>query len=75
MAQPANTRPPELVDVIGDKEPSTVRERRVEVDGSNENDELSKRSKPANEPARPTIPIRSKSIFGNAAETTWPAQR
>lgn len=66
--------PPALVDAIRVREPSLARERRVDVAGSNETDEL-KTSKPANAPARPTLPIRSKSTCGNAARPSWHDKR
>lgn len=53
--------PPELVEARRVREPSEAREKRVEVVGSKETEELVKRSRPANAPARPTLPIRSKS--------------
>ncbi len=58
-----------LVDPRRVKSPFVVRENNVEVDGSNVivEVELSKRSSPANEPARPTFPILSKSTRGRLA--------
>lgn len=72
--QPAKILPPELVDAIRVREPSFARERRVDVAGSNEIDEL-KTSKPANAPARPTLPMRSKSTWGKAARASWHDKR
>ena len=48
-------------------EPSAAHERRVEVDGSKETVEELKRSRPANVPASPTCPMRSKLTFERAA--------
>jgi len=64
--------PPELVLAIRESEPSFSRERRVEVVGSNETEEAEKMSRPAKAPARPTLPIRSKSTWGRAARAAWP---
>jgi len=44
-----------------------ARDRRVEVDASNVTDEFEKMSRPANAPAMPTVPMRSKSTWGLAA--------
>lgn len=53
-------------------EPSEARERRVDVVGSKEREaeELAKMSRPAKAPARPTLPIRSKSRRGRLAMAT-----
>lgn len=71
-AHPARMVPPELVDARRDKAPSGERERRVEVDGSNVTaaEAFWNRSRPANAPASPTLPIRSKSTRGRAPRTT-----
>lgn len=72
MAQPADTVPPLLVEAMRVNEPSGERDNKVEVEGSKEEgEELLKRSRPAKAPARPTVPMRSKSIRGiSVAETT-----
>lgn len=64
--------PPGFVDPSRVREPSASRERRVEVVGSKEREveELAKMSRPAKAPARPTLPIRSKSIRGGLAMAT-----
>ena len=49
------------------REPSWARERREAVEGSKAREEELKRSRPANAPASPTWPMRSKSTFGRAA--------
>lgn len=67
-AQPALIFPPASVEPNLVNEPSAALDKRVEVDGSNESEvELSNKSSPANVPARPTWPIRSKSTLGRAA--------
>ena len=63
--------PPEFVDARRVREPSDDREKRVEVVASKATELLEKRSRPANDPARPTLPMRSKSTSGVAARTTW----
>lgn len=70
-AHPARIEPPEFVAPRRVRAPSDERESRVEVDESKETDdplEL-KRSRPANAPPRPTLPMRSKSTSGSAAMT------
>lgn len=68
---PADILPPVFVAPRRDSAPSEVRESRVEVDGSNVTAEvLSNRSSPANAPARPTLPMRSKSTWGRDAKAT-----
>ena len=57
------------------REPSAAREKRVEEVGSKEREESLNKSKPAKEPARPTWPIRLKSILGKAAETKREGER
>lgn len=48
--------------------PSDVRDNSVEVEGSNATlDELLNESSPAKAPARPTVPMRSKSTWGSDA--------
>lgn len=60
--------PPASVEPSRVREPSDARDKRVDVVGSNERDvELSNKSSPANVPARPTWPIRLKSILGSEA--------
>ena len=59
--------PPGSVEARWVSEPSEAREKRVEVVGSKETEELVKRSRPAKAPARPTLPMRSKSTWGKAA--------
>jgi len=59
--------PPWLVVATRVREPSLARDRRVEVDASNVTDEFEKMSRPANAPAMPTVPMRSKSTWGLAA--------
>ena len=49
-------------------EPSEALDKRDEVVGSKERELLENKSRPANEPAMPTLPIRSKSTFGRAAD-------
>ena len=68
--------PPEEVDARVVREPSELREMRVAVEGSNEiEEELSKRPRPANAPAKPTLPIRSKSTRGRLANATLERSR
>jgi hypothetical protein len=67
--------PPELVDARRVREPSDEREKRVEVVASKVTEVLEKRSRPANDPARPTLPMRSKSTSGIAARATWRRER
>lgn len=71
--QPARIAPPELVEAREVREPSEERERRVAVEGSNEvgGEEFESKSRPANAPARPTLPMRSKSTRGELAIATW----
>lgn len=66
------TMPPALVEAMRVKEPSAERENRVEVEGSKEalTEELLKKSRPAKAPARPTVPMRSKSTRGKSARAT-----
>jgi hypothetical protein len=53
-----------------------VRESSVEVDGSYVTEvELSNKSRPANAPARPTLPMRSKSTWGRDARVTLGEKR
>jgi len=59
--------PPGFVEARRAKEPSEEREKRVEIAGSKVTDEFEKKSKPAKAPARPTLPMRSKSTWGKAA--------
>lgn len=60
--------PPWFVAAIGESDPSVARRRRVEEEGSKVMFfDGSKRSKPAKEPATPTVPMRVRSIFGVAA--------
>lgn len=62
--------PPLFVDARRESAPSGERERRVEEEGSKAmEDELEKKSRPAKEPARPTLPMRSKSTSGRSALT------
>lgn len=64
-------RPPEFVDARREREPLDERESNVEVDGSKVTAvvEFWKRSRPANAPANPTFPMRSKSTRGRFAQT------
>lgn len=64
--------PPEFVEPTRESSPSEPRERRVDVETSSElvSVVLSRKVKPANEPAIPTVPIRSKSTRGGVARTT-----
>lgn len=64
--------PPALVEAIRVNEPWAERENNVEVEGSKEalTEELLKKSRPANAPARPTVPMRSKSTRGLSARAT-----
>ena len=84
-AHAAKILPPTSVDPIRVSEPSGARERRVEVVGSKEreDEELATTSRPAKEPAKPTLPMRLKSTRGRSARTadeearirTWRAER
>lgn len=68
MEHPEETLPPEFVEPRRVREPSDALERRVDVEESNDKDvELSNNSRPANEPASPTLPIRLKSTCGSVA--------
>ena len=53
------------------REPSLFRERSDEVEGSNWREEFANKSRPANAPARPTLPMRSKSTRGVLARAAW----
>ena len=66
------TTPPVLVEATRVNEPSAERENSVEVEGSKEalTEELLKKSRPAKAPARPTVPMRSKSTRGKSARAT-----
>lgn len=59
--------PPVFVEPRNVSAPSLLRVRSDEVEGSKETEVLAKRSKPANEPASPTVPMRSKSTRGRLA--------
>lgn len=65
--------PPALVDATFDREPSSEdRVSRDAVEGSKvTEEEFVTRSRPANAPARPTLPIRSKSTRGVLARAAW----
>lgn len=65
--------PPPLVDATFDREPSEDdRARRDAVEGSKvTEEEFVTRSRPANAPARPTLPMRSKSTRGELASAAW----
>jgi len=66
------TTPPALVEAIRVNEPWAERENNVEVEASKEalTEELLKKSRPAKAPARPTVPMRSKSTRGISARAT-----
>jgi len=66
-AHPVRMDPPEFVVPSRIRDPSLPRAKSVEVEGSNEAVEVEKRSRPANAPARPTFPMRSKSTWGAEA--------
>jgi hypothetical protein len=67
--------PAEFVEARRVKAPLEEREKMVEVVGSNDTEELRKRSRPENAPASPTFPIRLKSTCGRAAKTTLEARQ
>ena len=69
--------PPVLVEAMRVNEPSAERENNVEVAGSKEalTEELLKKSRPAKAPARPTVPMRSKSTRGKSARATLRIER
>jgi hypothetical protein len=77
MEQPAEMVPPVSVEAMRVNEPSAERESKVEVEGSNEAvaEELSKKSRPAKAPKRPTVPMRSKSMRGKSARATLMSAR
>jgi hypothetical protein len=76
-AHPAFIFPPASVDPRRVREPSEARVKRVDVVGSNEREDELNRSRPANAPASPTRPIRSKSTLGRAADAKsgWSRRR
>lgn len=71
--QPAKMFPPGFVDPICEMSPLVDRESKVDVEGSRVAvfEELSRKVKPENEPAMPTLPMRSKSTRGGVANATW----
>lgn len=64
--------PPAFVEPTRDSSPSEPRERSVDVEASSVpvSVVLSRKLKPAKEPAIPTVPMRSKSTKGGLARTT-----
>ena len=61
--------PPASVDARRVSAPSAARDRRVLVVGSKATVAFENTSRPAKAPARPTVPMRSKSTRGRAART------
>lgn len=66
-----------FVDPRLDREPSEARSSKEDVDESNDKelDVLSENPSPANDPARPTVPIGAKLTSGILARTTFEQTR